>query len=137
MSKRNWTIVLSLSVVFASGVAVGFFSHWLYTSRTVSAKAPPRTPEDFRRHYVETMRDRLHLEPAQVDHLNVILDDTRNRYKELKEKYRPEMKVIQQGQVASISAILTEAQRMEYEKMRKEREDKNKQQEHKGPPPGF
>lgn len=134
MTSRNWTVALSLSLVFVCGMAVGAFGHWLYSNNTVNAKSAtgqPRNPEEFRRRYVDEMRTRLKLDESQVTQLNAALDATRGKIDAMKARHRPEVKQIQQEQVDQINGFLTEPQRAEYRKMRQEREDKAKK-----PPPG-
>lgn len=137
--RRNWTVALSLSLVFGCGLAVGAFGHWLYANNTVSAKSgktPARaTPEEYRRRYVDEMKTRLKLDDQQLSQLNSVLDGTRARFEAMKERHRPEVKQIQQEQVDQINGFLSDGQRAEYQKMRQERqerEDKAKKQQ----PPG-
>jgi hypothetical protein len=114
--------VVYLALVFLSGVLVGGVGLGLYHARSVSAKTNPCTAEAVRRRYVDDLTSRLQLRPEQVQKLTAILDDTHQRYKALREKYRPELKAIQGEQAASIRSILDETQRGEYEKVRQERE---------------
>jgi hypothetical protein len=127
---RNWTIALSLTLVFVCGLAVGGFGHWLYANNTVLAKGQKpaaKTPEEARRLYVEEMQTRLKLNEAQSVQLNAALDETRAKFQAMKERRRPEVKQIQQEQVDKINGFLSEAQRAEYTKLREEREEKAKQ----------
>lgn len=128
--RRNWTIALSLSLVFVCGLAVGGFGHWLYANNTVLAKGQkptPRTPEEARRAYVEEMRNRLKLDASQSVQLDAALDETRAKFQAMRERRRPEVKQIQQEQVEKINGFLSEAQRADYTKLREEREEKAKQ----------
>ena len=75
------------------------------------------------------MRTRLKLSDQQVTDLNVVLDSTRDRFRQLREKERPEVKAIQDDQVARIRVLLSSEQRAEYEKMREERD--RRMREHK------
>jgi Spy/CpxP family protein refolding chaperone len=61
--------------------------------------------------------------------LGVILDETEAKFKVVRDRTRPEMKVIQDDQVAAITAMLTPEQRSEYEKLRKEREERRKKRD--------
>jgi len=122
MSKRsNLSATLYILLVFLSGVVLGTFAHRLYMMHSVSA-ATGRTPEEWRRKYVDDMTRHLSLEAAQVSQLQKILDETRQRYHDLHEKSRPEMKAIQDEQTQKIRAMLNEDQRARYEKYRTERE---------------
>lgn len=119
MKRPTLSIVFYLCLVFLSGVLVGGFGFGLYTHHTVEARM---SPEAMRRQYLEDMRTRLKLRPDQVGKLTSILEGTRARFHDLREKYRPDVKALQDQQATSIRAILDRAQRTEYEKLREERE---------------
>jgi len=121
---------LYLALVFLSGILVGGFGVRLYTLSPVSASVNPKNPEEFKRRYIEEMRSRLHLSDQQVTQLGPILDETRQRYREFHERYKPELKAIQNQQVAKIRSILTEAQQPEYGKMLEEREKQRQKSGH-------
>lgn len=111
-----------LLLVFLSGIVVGVFANRLYVMNSVSANANPKTPEEWRRKYVEEMRSRVRLSPDQVRQLEPILDETRRLFHEAHERAKPELKAIQDAQVQKVRAILSEDQKAEYEKFRAERE---------------
>jgi hypothetical protein len=117
MRRSNLTTGLYLLLLFFSGVAVGAFGF-----RLVNAGVNPRNPEEFRRRYVAELRSRLKLSDNQVNRLGPILDETRQRHRELVDKHRPEFKVIQDEQVRKIRAILSDAQQAGYTKLLEERE---------------
>src|ERR1041384_7570581 len=121
-SRPLFSTPLYLALVFLSGILVGGFGVRLYTLSPVSASVNPRSPEEFKRRYIEEMRARLHLSDQQVKQLGPILDETRKRYREFHEHYRPELKAIQDQQVAKIRSILTETQQPEYNRILEERE---------------
>ena len=121
MRRSTLTTGLYLALLFLSGVAVGIFGHRLYTLNSVNA-SNPRNPEEFRRRYVAEMRNRLKLSDDQVARLGPILDETRQRHRELVDKHRPEFKAIQDDQVQKIRGILTDSQQAEYTTMLAERE---------------
>lgn len=128
MSKRSTlSAAVYLLLVFLSGALVGAFSYRLYTVNTVYSGRPPRSPEEYRRKYVEETTARLKLSPDQVTSLQQILDATRQRYHDVHERYRPELKAIENEQYKNILSMLTEPQRAEYEKMRAERERRRQQ----------
>lgn len=131
MKPFNRRLALSLTLVFLSGLAVGVFSHSYYAKKTVAARrdGPPRGPKEFRRAYTEDMKTRLKLSDDQLSRLNVILDQTEAKYKAIRDRTRPEMIAIQDGQVAAINAMLSTEQQAEYAKMRKEREERRKKRE--------
>jgi len=130
MKRSNLSLLLSLILVFGSGVVAGALGHRYYSLNTARASNPrPRTPEEFRQAYLNEMKTRLKLSEAQTQKLDEILDETRNKFRDLREKQRPEMKAIQDDQRAQINAMLTPAQQTEYDRMVKEREERKKAQE--------
>jgi Spy/CpxP family protein refolding chaperone len=130
MKRSAWSTAIYLLVVFASGTIVGAFAHRLYMVQSVQsvreAAETARNPQEYRKRYLGEMRVRLNLTAEQEAALNEILDDTRIRYRELHERFRPEMKSIQNEQTDKINAILNPAQQAQYEKMREEREQRRK-----------
>jgi hypothetical protein len=136
MKRSNFTLVLYLSLVFASGLLVGAFGERLYLTHPVIAKTtPPRqSPEEYRRSYVAEMTNRLHLSPEQLSELNSILDQTRDQFRPLRDKYRADTKAIHERQVERVRAILNENQRVEYEKMLAEREQRKREEAKPAPP---
>ena len=130
MKRSNVSIVVYLFLVFLSGVLLGSVGYGLYNARSVNAslKTNPCTADAVRRRYIDDMEGRLKLRPEQVQKLSAILEDTHQRFRELRAKYKPEVKLIQAGQVERIRAILDGRQRAEYEKVRQEREKAEQQQ---------
>jgi hypothetical protein len=126
--RRTTLTGLYLALLFLGGVVVGAFGHRLYTLNSVNASVNPRNPEEFRRRYVAEMRTRLKLTDDQVTRLGPVLDETRQRHRELMDKHRPEFKAIQDEQVRRIREILTDSQQAEYTRMLAERE-KQRQRE--------
>jgi hypothetical protein len=126
MKKSGFIVALYLLLTFSSGVAIGGFGFWLYTSRSVSAGSGRLSPEEYRKRYVQEMETRLKLTPDQLQKLSLILDSTRALFKEVAEKHRPEFDAIQQHQTRQIRAILNPDQQAEYEKLRAEREARKK-----------
>ena len=123
MKPGNFKIAAYLLLVFASGIAVGAFSLHLYTARTVSARTTrSHGPEEYRKKYLGEMQTRLNLSADQTAKLNGILDQTRNRFTELRERSKPETDAIQKDQTSQINGILNDTQRAQYETFRKERE---------------
>lgn len=133
-TRRSQVLVgLYLFLVFASGVAVGGFSHWLYSSKTVSADQPKLSPAEYRRQYVDEMTTRLKLNQEQVAQLSTVLDQTRALYKQVYEKHRPEYRAIQDSQSQMIRAFLSPWQLAEYDQYRIEREERMKSRGKKMP----
>jgi hypothetical protein len=125
--KRPGAIAAAyLLLTFCAGVAVGGLGFWLYETRTVKADVRKSTAEDYRKKYLEEMQSRLKLSQDQVHKLTAILDTTRNTFRELNEKHRPEYKAVHDNQRGQIRAILEEPQKAEYEKMLQERAARSK-----------
>ncbi len=131
MKPFNRNLVISLTLVFLSGLAVGALAYRYYAKKTavVQERHPPRPPKDFRAAYTADMKSRLKLTDEQLTRLNVILDETEEKFKTVRDRTRPEMKAIQDGQVSAINAMLTADQKTEYGKMRKERDERRKKRD--------
>lgn len=126
MKLSRAAIALYVGLVFASGLVLGAFGQRLYTASTVSPKQR-RDPEEFRKRIVAEYESRLKLNAEQITKLNLILDETRQQMEETRQKMRPAYQKIHEEQVAKIREILTPDQQIEYDKMRKEREQRQKQ----------
>ena len=132
MKLSRIAVSLYALLIFASGLAVGAFGFRLYTVKSVNASTS-HNPAEWRKRYTAEMQSRLHLAPDQSRKLNEILDETRVRFTEARERLRPEMERIRGEQGEKIRAMLSESQRPEYEKMRREREEREKQHSKAGP----
>jgi hypothetical protein len=127
MKRSNLTILLYLFLVFASGLVVGAFGFRLYSGTPVSAKTLTKvTPEEWRRQYLSEMQSRLKLTPEQMNQLDATLDVTRARVRQAHDTVDATIKQVREDQVVKIRAMLTDAQRPEYEKLRAEREQRAK-----------
>jgi hypothetical protein len=146
MNRSSFTIGVYMLAVFASGAAVGALGHRLYTAQTVIATPgsdrPGRpSPEEFRRRYVQELQNRLKLDSDQLTRLNLVLDDTRDRFRAVREKYKlehdainakskPEMKAVHEHQVAQIRGLLKDdTQRQAYDQFLAERERRRRERE--------
>lgn len=120
MKLSRAAVAMYVGLIFLSGLVLGAFSHRLYTANIVSASPGP---EEWRKRYMSEMQTRLKLAPDQVGQLNTILDETRASFQQVRERMKPEMDAIRDGQAARIRAMLNEGQRDEYERMRHERDE--------------
>jgi hypothetical protein len=120
MKRNQWTASLMAVLLFCCGAAVGALGHRYYTSTAVSAK----TAEDFRHHYVSEMRSKLSLTPSQVTQLETILDETKAKFKAVRDSYHPAMLKIKEEQVSRVKSILTPQQIPMYERLVAEREQR-------------
>jgi Spy/CpxP family protein refolding chaperone len=125
MNGNRWTAALFALLLFGCGVVAGALGHRYYTATAVSAKSA----DDFRHRYVAEMESRLKLTPAQVTQLEAILDDTKAKFRALRESYRPAMLKIKEEQVARVKSILTPEQIPAYDQLIAERERRAHDQE--------
>jgi len=124
--KRNQLLAAFFAVLlFSAGAAVGALAHRYYTATVVNAK----TADDFRHHYISEMRSKLNLTPAQVDRLEAILDDTKAKYKAVRDSYHPQMLKIKQEQTAQVKSILTPDQVPVYEQLVADHERRAREQD--------
>lgn len=133
MQRSTPTIGLYLLLVFVSGAVVGGFGHRLYSTKSVGASTPPtNSPDGWRERYVKEMKSRLQLTSEQTERLVVILDESKARYKSVRDRMDPEMKQIQQEQRNLVRQMLSPEQRPEYEKMLEERERQSRERGSRG-----
>jgi Spy/CpxP family protein refolding chaperone len=131
------TIALYVGLIFASGVVLGVFGHSLYAVTVVKSSPNPR-PEDVRKKTLAEMQTRMKLSDEQVGKINSIYDETRARFHEVRERYRPEMDAVTKDQRDKVRSILSPEQSLEYDKMLKERDEREKQNRGgRGPGPGI
>ena len=121
--QHQWVAGLLAFLLFSCGVAVGALGHRYYSSTVVNAS------EDWRRHYVTEMESKLSLTAAQVNNLETILDQTKAKYKSVRDEYRPAMLAVREEQVRRVKAILTPKQVPVYDQLLAEREQKAQEQE--------
>jgi hypothetical protein len=132
VKRSQLGVILSLFAVFGSGIVVGAFGYHSYTTKTVSAIAQPPakrdTPEEWRRKYIHELHTRLNLDDSQLGQLNAILDDTRERFKVLKERQKQETDEVRAGHTEKVRAMLRPDQVPEYQKFRDERDQRTREQ---------
>jgi len=134
VKRSSTSILLSTLAIFASGIGVGALGYHSYSVKTVSAttgsQQPRRSPEEWRKAYVEELRQRLQLDAKQVGGLNLILDDTRSQFHALKSRQKKEADQlrdqIRSDQRSKVTAMLKPDQRDEYAKFWEERDRKMK-----------
>ena len=139
MKRSSLTVASSLLAVFVSGAVVGAFGHRLYMVRSVysgaevTRPAAKPSPEEFRRRYTEELRTRLQLDESQLSKLNTILDHTRERFHQMRERSK-ELSKIESGKIRheqrnEIRAMLKPEQHAEYEKILQERENRERERQ--------
>jgi len=128
MMKSRFSALLSLLLVFLSGVLVGGFAYRLYNVSVVAGPNGKKAdPEEARKHIVADMRDHLKLDAHQVDQLQQIFDQTRDQFHQLHDKMNAEGQAIHVGQIEKVKAILRADQLPLYDEWRAERERERKQ----------
>ena len=123
MTLSRWAIAGYLALVFGSGAVVGALSHRMYTVSSVIAKSPA-SPDEWRKQYMTEMKSRLKLRDEQILRLNILLDETRSRVREVHERHKPEIDVIKSEQTGRVASMLDADQKVEFEKLHKEREER-------------
>jgi Spy/CpxP family protein refolding chaperone len=129
------TIALYVGLVFASGVVLGVFGHSLYAVTSVKSNSPK--PEELRKRRLAEMKSRMKLSDEQFGTINSIYDETRAKFHEVRERYKPDLDAIERVQREKIRSVLSTEQKDEYDKMLKEREEQQKQNGGRGPGPGL
>jgi hypothetical protein len=129
MRRSNLATLFYLAIVFVSGAVVGGFAVRLYLAGSVKAvvnNTPNGRPTraEIRRAYIQDMTRRLSLTPEQVTQLEQISEATGQRMRDLR-------KTIDDEHVSKVNAMLNGTQKVEYAKMREEREKKRQEQEAK------
>jgi hypothetical protein len=132
MRRSNLATLFYLAVVFVSGAVVGGFANRLYMVKSVNAVVtptvpqPPRSRAELRKQYLDEMTSRLHLTAPQVTQLQQIADATGQQMQQLHQMH----KTIDDEHVQKVTAMLDNNQKVEYAKMRAER-DKHRQEQGK------
>jgi Spy/CpxP family protein refolding chaperone len=138
MTKSKLSAFLSLALVFAAGALVGVVGYRVYSvSLDASAGGPPphapgkkMDPEEFRRHVLADMKEKIKLDDRQVEQLDQIMDKTREQFdhlrKAMNDRMKPDRDAIWRSQVDATKAILRSDQLPLYEKYRADREAERK-----------
>jgi hypothetical protein len=138
MPKSKFSAVLSLVLVFLSGILVGGVSYRLYAVNTVSTATGGRPqggrpdPEEVRKRLVHEMQDRVKIDAEQTVKLNEIYDHTKQEFQALKKKGDAEGHLIWEGQRAAVRAILRPEQLPLYDQYLKEQDEIRKKRHAEG-----
>jgi len=82
------------------------------------------------------MKSRLQLTEDQAAKLGTIMDETRARFRDAREKFEPEMQKIREDQRQRISELLSPSQQAEWQKIMDERQRRRESKKgREGPPP--
>lgn len=125
MKREQWTGLALAALLFFGGAAVGVLANRYYTMTEVSAK----TSETYRHRYVAEMESKLKLTNAQVKRLEGIMDDTKDKYKAVRDSYKPAILLVKNEHIALVKSILTAQQIPVYEQLLSEREQRAREQD--------
>ena len=106
MTKPTRIAALYLAAVFLAGGLFGFVAHGLYSQKTARAENRPPNPREFRQRYLDKLHKDLALSPEQLTQVTAILDETGERFQDLRERMNPEFEAIRQQQRGQIQALL-------------------------------
>jgi hypothetical protein len=129
---------LLIAAVFVIGFAAGALSLNLYQRFT--SNAPPPDPHDRASAIIQKMDEKMSLSNPQKDQIRQILENTRDKYSEIRKKmepmlkeYEPQFDAVRQQSRSEIRGVLTDKQLPEFNKMIEEqdREHEHMQQEEK------
>jgi Spy/CpxP family protein refolding chaperone len=144
MKLSRSAIILYVGLVFASGAVLGVLGHRLYMASSVSANLLPvvtapgkSNPEEYRKKALAEYKSRLKLTDDQVVKFNSLMDETRARVGEIRKQMHPAYEKIHQEQTDKVRAMLSPEQRAEYDRMLKERDERQKRNGDRGPGPGI
>jgi hypothetical protein len=131
MSKSKLSAFLTLLLVFASGAVLGAVANRLYMVNTVMSGiggTPKRpTPDEFRKHQVDEMRERVKADDTQIASFNQILDQTKTAFDQTHKQYNAANRAIWDEQRNKVRAILRPDQVVLYDKLMAEHDTARKQ----------
>jgi len=126
MKRWNPPIALYLLLVFISGAVVGALGYRTYKPPSASSNARV-SPEEFRRQYLQEIKTRVNLSDDQLEKVNTILDETRTRFHDARDKHNDIVKQIGEEQRAKMKAILSPDQLPKAEQFWQDRDQRQKQ----------
>ena len=126
MSSNRVSPWLYFFLVFAGGIATGFFGDRAISTRTVSANSAPRNAQEWKRHYMGDLKGRCKLTDSQLARVNDILDRTHQKADEIRARITPELDALHNQQVQEVRELMTDAQRPAYDQFRAERDAQRK-----------
>jgi len=126
MKRWNPPIALYLFLVFISGAVVGALGYRTYKPPSASSNARV-SPEEFRRQYLLEIKTRVNLTDDQLQKVNTILDETRSRFHDARDKHNQIVKQIGEEQRAKMRAILSPEQLPKAEQFWQDRDQRPKQ----------
>ncbi len=133
MLKSKFSALLTLLLVFLSGVLVGGLAYRLYNVSVVVAPSTAKKldPEEARKRIISDMRDHLKLDAHQVDQLQQIFDQTKDQFRQMHDRMNAEGQAIRASHLERIKAILRPDQLPLYDQWRADRDRERKQHKQK------
>jgi Spy/CpxP family protein refolding chaperone len=131
----NGSSVKAKALVFAIfflGIATGVLVANFYTTRVVSAPAPPNAPEKDQRAQrdINKFYDYLGLDQAQRDQMHKIGEETRREFQQLRQETQPRFKAIQEATRTKMRTVLnTDEQRKKYDDWRQRMNERQRNRE--------
>jgi uncharacterized membrane protein len=135
MKFSRASILFYFALVFVCGGVLGVFGQRLYSASTVLSSS--NRQEEFRKKALAEYRSRLKLTDDQVSKMGALMDETRARVGDIRKQMHPLYEKVHQEQTEKVREILNATQREEYDRMLKEREERQKQNGGRGPGPGI
>jgi Spy/CpxP family protein refolding chaperone len=131
----NGSSVKAKALVFAIfflGIATGVLVANFYTTRVVSAPAPPNAPENAQRAQrdINKFYDYLGLDQAQREQMHKIGEETRREFQQLRQETQPRFKAIQEATRTKMRTVLnTDEQRKKYDDWRQRMNERQRNHE--------
>ena len=119
MMKPTRIAAMWLAVVFLAGALFGFVANTFYSQRT--ARASTSNPRESRERFVARLQKDLALTPEQLAQVRAIMDQTGQRFREVREKMDRDSQTIREEHRQQILAILTPEQQPKYKQILEER----------------
>lgn len=111
MPKSRLTTLAYLILVFGSGTMVGAVAHRLYMASSVTASTViPKTPAQARKEFLDKLHSRVGASPEQVEKINTVLDQAKEKYNQLDLQNKPLRDKIDHERVEAILAALSPEQ---------------------------
>jgi hypothetical protein len=126
MKRWNLPIALYLFLVFVSGAVVGALGYRIYKPPSASSNAR-MSPEEFRRQYLLEIKTRVNLTDDQLQKVNAILDETRSRFHDARDRHNQIVKQIGEEQRAKMRTILAPEQLPKAEQFWQDRDQRPRQ----------
>jgi uncharacterized membrane protein len=131
MKSRTGAGILLLGV-FVLGAVTGAVSHSLYKSH-VEAASSKSYPKWSSHSIVDDLAKGLALDAQQKEKLQVIISQSRDRYRALSVQFRPQYEVIRNETNQEIRQILREDQKAQFEKIISEWDSRRKSRSSRQP----